>query len=82
MGGRIGLRGQLVGHVPRQQFVDAIDLLVSDVGEDVFEVGARVNVVQLACPDQAVHCGGPFTHSFAWLIRIIGIIRGDQKRGR
>jgi hypothetical protein len=50
---------QFVSHIPRQQFVDAGDLVISDVGQDVFQVGTRVDSVELARPDQAIHRGGP-----------------------
>ena len=52
---------QLVGHAPRQKLVDAIDFMVSDVSEHIVQIGARIDVVQCASPDQRVHCGGPFT---------------------
>lgn len=53
--GWAGLRGQPGGHVPGQQFFDAIDLVISDMGQDVFEVGTRIDPVELARPDQTVH---------------------------
>lgn len=33
--------------------------MVSDMGQYVFEVGARVDPVELACADQTVHRGCP-----------------------
>lgn len=33
--------------------------MISDVGQDVFQVGTRVDPVELARPDQAIHRGGP-----------------------
>jgi len=33
--------------------------VISDVGQDVFQVGTRVDSVELARPDQAIHRGGP-----------------------
>jgi hypothetical protein len=52
---RAAMPGQLVGHAPGQQFVDAVDLVVGDMGEHVFEVGPWVDSIELATPDQAVH---------------------------
>lgn len=40
---------KFVGYLPRQQLVDAIDLVVRDMSEHVFEVGSRVDVIELAC---------------------------------
>ncbi|KVN11458.1 hypothetical protein WT08_13415 [Burkholderia sp. MSMB1552] len=34
--------------------------MISDMGQDVFEVGARVDAVELARADQTVHRGSPF----------------------
>ena len=34
--------------VPGQQFVDAIGLVIGDVRKDIFQVGARVDTIQLA----------------------------------
>ncbi|KVD48510.1 hypothetical protein WI86_17600 [Burkholderia ubonensis] len=33
--------------------------MISDVGQDVFQVDTRVDPVELARPDQAIHRGGP-----------------------
>ena len=30
------------------------------MGQDVFEIGARIDAIELVCPDQALHCGGAF----------------------
>ncbi len=43
-------RGQQLGDVSGQQFVDAIDFVIGDVREHVFEVGARVDTIELARP--------------------------------
>ncbi len=52
-------RRQLVDHIPRQQFVDAGDDVISDVGQDVFQIGARVDAIEFARSNQAVHRGSP-----------------------
>ena len=49
-----GLPGPPGGHVPGQQLFDAIDFVISDMGQDVFEVGTRIDSVELARPDQTV----------------------------
>ena len=41
-----------VGHVPRQQFVDVIDFVVSDVDQDVFQVAPQRVFCNLAIKRQ------------------------------
>ena len=43
---------------------DAIDFVISDVSQDVFQVGARVEAIQLACRNRGVHRGGPQAEEF------------------
>ncbi|KWI32240.1 hypothetical protein WT71_10360 [Burkholderia stagnalis] len=33
--------------------------MISDVGQDVFQIGTRVDAIELARPDQAIHRSGP-----------------------
>lgn len=51
--------GSLGGHVPGQQFFNAIDFMICDMGQDVFEVGTRIDPVELARSDQTVRRGSP-----------------------
>jgi hypothetical protein len=48
---------ELVGHVPRQQFLDPVDRVLSDALQNVFEVALRIDVIELArscrAPDYA-----------------------------
>lgn len=50
---------QFVSHLPGQQFVNASGDVIRNVGQDVFQIGARGDAVDLARPKQTVHCGGP-----------------------
>ena len=59
-GWRAGLPAQPVGHVPGQEFVDAIDLVVSDMSQHEIQIGARIDAVKFAAPSQRIHRGdGP-----------------------
>jgi hypothetical protein len=44
--------------IPRQQFVEFLDGMFGDAGQDVGEPGLRIDVVHLGGDDQAVHHGG------------------------
>jgi hypothetical protein len=44
--------------IPRQQFVEFLDGMFGDAGQDVGEPGLRVDVIHLGRDDQAVHNGG------------------------
>ena len=44
--------------IPRQQFVEFLDGMFGDAGQDVGEPGLRIDVVDLGGDDQAVHGGG------------------------
>jgi len=59
--GRLSLYG--LGEVPGQEFFDAADGMVSDLGQHGAEIVLRIEAVQLGRSDQAVHGGG--THSSA-----------------
>ncbi len=47
---RRNLRGliQLIDHIPRQQFLDAIDRMIGDALEDVMKIPLRVDVIEFA----------------------------------
>ena len=47
--------------VPGQQFVDAVGLVIRNVREHEFQVGAWIDVVQFARADQAIHGGSSLT---------------------
>ena len=49
------------GDLPGQELCDAVDWMVSDVGEDVSEVVLRVDPVELGCSEQRVDRGGVFS---------------------
>ena len=49
------------GDVPGQELCDAVDRMVSDIGEDVSEVVLRVDPVELGCSEQRVDLGGAFS---------------------
>ena len=49
------------GDVPGQELCDAVDWMISDVGEDVSEVVLRVDPVELGCSEQRVDRGGAFS---------------------
>jgi len=44
--------------IPRQQFVEFLDGMFGDAGQDVGEPGLRIDIVHLGGDDQAVHNGG------------------------
>ena len=44
--------------IPRQQFVEFLDGMFGNAGQDVGEPGLRIDVVHLGGDDQAVHNGG------------------------
>jgi hypothetical protein len=39
---------QLVGDIPGQQFVNAVDLTIGDMGQHMVQIGLRINTVELA----------------------------------
>src|SRR5882672_9375429 len=47
---RRNLRGliQLIGHIPRQQLLDAIDRMIGDALEYVVQIALRVDVIKFA----------------------------------
>lgn len=55
-----GLFAELVGYAPGQEFVDAIDFMVSYVGQYKVRVNTRIDAVQLAGANQRIHRGGTF----------------------
>ena len=52
-----GWRVQLVDHTPRQEVVDAIDLVVGDVGQDIICLFTLLVVIQRASANQGLHRG-------------------------
>jgi hypothetical protein len=56
---RVGSLGRVAAtDVPGEQFRDAVDRVVRDASQHVFQVGFRIKSVQLGRTDQAVHRGG------------------------
>nr|SPD48935.1 protein of unknown function [Cupriavidus taiwanensis]SPD49088.1 protein of unknown function [Cupriavidus taiwanensis] len=51
------MQRQLSGDVPRQEFVDPVDGMVGDVGQDVTQIGLRIDAVEFAGPNERVHGG-------------------------
>ena len=49
----------MASDVPGQQFIDAVDRMISDTGQDMTQVCARVDIVQFAAPDERVHRSRP-----------------------
>ncbi len=47
--------------VPGQQFVDSVGLVIRNVREHEFQVGAWIDVIQFARADQAIHGGSSLT---------------------
>ena len=48
----------MLGDVPGQQFVDAVDRVVGDAGQDVAQIGLGIEAVELGGLDQGVDGGG------------------------
>jgi len=44
--------------VPGQEFVEPVDRVLGDTGQDVGQPGLRIDVVQFGRDDDAVHDGG------------------------
>ena len=55
--------------------------MISDVGQDVFQVGTRVNFVELARSDQAIHRGGPLAPAVGANEQIIFASERDTAQG-
>jgi hypothetical protein len=51
----------LVGEVPGEQFVDLVDRVFSDAGQDLAEIPFGVQSIEFRRADQRVDGGGPFT---------------------
>ena len=48
---------------PRQQFCDAVDLVIGDAGEDIAEIGFWIDGTEFAGLDQGIDCGGTLASS-------------------
>ena len=46
---------------PGEQFVDAMDRVISDARENVGQIGLRIDTVHPACFDDGVHAGRAFS---------------------
>ena len=55
---RLSLEGQ--GKIPGQEFLDAADRMIGDLGQHRAEIELRVKAVQFCRSNQAVHRGGTF----------------------
>jgi hypothetical protein len=53
---RIGGCGN--AEVPGQEFFDAVDGVIGDAGEDIRQIGFRIDTVEFRRSNQAVHSGG------------------------
>ncbi|ANB75587.1 hypothetical protein AYM40_24905 [Paraburkholderia phytofirmans OLGA172] len=49
-----------VGDDPWQQFVDAVDWMLSDTSDDVAQIGFGIEAIQFGCTGQGVDCGAAF----------------------
>ncbi len=56
----VSSRRQRRRHVPRQQFVDAVDRMVSNALKHIGEIRLGIEAVQACRADQAIHRGGTF----------------------
>ena len=63
--------------IPRQEFDDTIVWMVGDAGEDVAEVGFRVDAVELGGFDERVHGGSSFAAAIGAGEEIIFPADGD-----
>ena len=54
-----GLIEKSRGHVPGQKFLDLAHRMIGDSGEDMRQVGFRIDAVEFGRTDQAVHGRGP-----------------------
>lgn len=52
---------EFCSHLPRQQFVDAIDRMLGNASKHVPQVTIRLHAVEQRRADQAVDGSGPFT---------------------
>ena len=55
--GKIDRRPEI--EVPGEEFFNAVDRMVRNTGEDVRQIGFRIDPVQFRRADQAVDCSGP-----------------------
>ena len=46
---------QLASNVPGQEFLNAIDGMIGDIGQHVAQIGLRINAVQPGAADERVH---------------------------
>ena len=51
----------MVGEVPGEQFVDPIDRMFGDAGQDLAEIAFGVQSIEFRRADQRLDGGGPFT---------------------
>lgn len=69
---------------PRQEFVDAVDLVVGDAGQHVTQVGEQLDAVQLARLDQAVDDSGALAATLYCVLKLseaatlFGTVRGAR----
>ena len=54
-GGVVGIE---CSHLPREEFLDAVDGMVGEAGEHVAQVALRIETVEFRGADQAVEGGG------------------------
>ena len=52
---------ELVSDLPGHEFVDPIDRMVGNVGQDVTQIGFGIDAVEFARPDERVHGSGTLT---------------------
>ena len=50
----------LQDYIPGQQFVDPLDRMIGDAGDDIAEIGFRIEAVELGRFDEGVHRRGAF----------------------
>jgi hypothetical protein len=57
--GRLGWICEVLGDTPWQQFVNTVDRVIGNTGQDMAQVSARVDTIEFAAADERVHRGCP-----------------------
>ncbi len=73
----VSSRWQRQSHGPRQQFVDAVDRMVSNALEHVGEIRLGIEAIQACRADQAIHRGGTFATEVGAGEQVIPSAEGD-----
>lgn len=57
--GRLCWICEVLGDTPWQQFVNTVDRVIGNIGQDMAQVSARVDTIEFAAADERVHRGCP-----------------------